>query len=69
MGKKKTPDKKRFLVMKNGEKIQIVGEKGKYWLCERTQFSKSNPMIASVELEVQSKEPSESLTEGDAVNS
>ena len=50
MGNKKT--KKKVLVLKSGERIPVVGEKGKYWLCRGAQFRKSNPMIERIDLEL-----------------
>lgn len=39
MAKKKTA-KKRIFVLKNGDRYEITGETGKYWLCGPTQFRK-----------------------------
>ena len=47
MGKKNKAE--TFLVMKNGDRYKIVGENERYWLCEGTQFKKSNPLIEKIE--------------------
>ena len=39
---------KRVLVLKTGEKFPIIGENGRYWLCEGANFRKSNPSIKEV---------------------
>ncbi len=40
--------KQRVLVLKTGEEFPIVGENGRYWLCEGANFRKSNPSIKEV---------------------
>ena len=32
----------RYLLLPNGERFEITGETGKYWLCGDTQFRKSH---------------------------
>lgn len=46
MGKKNRTE--AFLVMKNGDRYKVVGENERYWLCEGTQFRKSNPNIMEI---------------------
>ena len=41
---------KTFLVMKSGERYEITGENGKYYLCNGTQFRKGNQSIEKVEV-------------------
>jgi len=38
----------KTLVLTSGEKLQIIGESGKFWLCDGTQFRKTSRSIASV---------------------
>lgn len=44
----------KILKMNDGKKYKVVDEDGKYYICDKTQFSKSNPNIISVE-EVEEK--------------
>lgn len=45
------------LVFSTGERFPIIGENGKYWFCEGTQFRKSNPAIERVEPMRMQEEP------------
>lgn len=36
------------LVMRNGEKITVTEDGGKYWVCGKRQFRKSNSEIEKV---------------------
>ena len=47
--------KKRFVVLENGKKIEITGEKGKFYICKNQMFRKANPTIKIVETEVKEK--------------
>ena len=50
MAKRKAEiEKKRMLLLKSGERYQIVAEDARYYRCEGTQFRKSNPSIERVE--------------------
>lgn len=40
--------KQRVLVLKTGEEFPIVGENGRYWLCEGANFRKSNRKIQEI---------------------
>ena len=40
--------KQRVLVLKTGEEFPIVGENGRYWLCEGANFRKSNWEIQEI---------------------
>lgn len=40
--------KQRVLVLKTGEEFPIVGENGRYWLCEGANFRKSNREIQEI---------------------
>ena len=44
----------KILKMNDGKKYKVVDENGKYYICQKTQFRKSNPNIVSVE-EVEEK--------------
>ena len=46
--------KKKVLVLTTGEKVPVIEEQGKYWVCDGRQFRKLSKMIRSVE-EVDSK--------------
>ena len=46
--------RQRVLVLKTGEEFPIVGENGRYWLCEGANFRKSNREIQEIkELKVE----------------
>lgn len=47
---------KRVLVLKTGEEFPIIGENGRYWLCEGVNFRKSNKEIAEIK-EVKAEKP------------
>jgi 16S rRNA U1498 N3-methylase RsmE len=51
----------KILKMNDGKKYKVIDENGKYYVCEKTQFSKSNPNIVSVE-EVEEKDKSKKKT-------
>lgn len=38
----------KTLILRSGEKIPVIGENTKYWLCEGRQFRKANAEIAAV---------------------
>lgn len=40
--------RQRILVLKTGEEFPIVGENGRYWLCEGANFRKSNREIQEI---------------------
>lgn len=50
-------EKKRVLLLRGGRRLRIVGETGRYYLCEGTQFSKTNPAIIRVIEEAEPKTP------------
>lgn len=39
----------RVVVLKSGQRLPLVGENNKYWLCEGTQFRKSGDQVERVE--------------------
>ena len=60
---KKQANTTRFIVYDNHLQFEIVGETDKYWLCEGTQFRKTNPRISI--MEVVEAEPIEDEKESD----
>lgn len=44
----------KILKLHSGKQYKVIDENGKYYICEHTQFSKSNPTILAVE-EVEEK--------------
>ena len=48
--------KQRVLVLKTGEEFPIVGENGRYWLCEGANFRKSNREIQKIK-ELKAEKP------------
>ena len=48
MGAKSDDRQAKTLILKNGSKHKIIGSNDRYWLCEKTQFRKSNPEIAEI---------------------
>lgn len=48
--------KQRVLVLKTGEEFPIVGENGRYWLCEGANFRKSNREIQEIK-ELKAEKP------------
>ena len=48
--------KQRVLVLKTGEEFHIVGENGRYWLCEGANFRKSNREIQEIK-ELKAEKP------------
>lgn len=52
--------KQKILVLTNGEKVPVIGEQGKLWLCEGRQFRKLSKMIQRVdEVEIQAEAPAD----------
>lgn len=41
--------RERAVVLKSGQRLPLVGENSKYWLCEGTQFRKGGDQVARVE--------------------
>lgn len=57
--------KQRVLVLKTGEEFSIVGENGRYWLCEGANFRKSNREIQEIkELKAEKPVRKEAETQG-----
>ena len=57
--------KQRVLVLKTGEEFPIVGENGRYWLCEGANFRKSNREIQEIkELKAEKPVRKEAETQG-----
>ena len=48
--------KQRVIVLKTGEEFPIVGENGRYWLCEGANFRKSNREIQEIK-ELKAEKP------------
>ena len=48
--------KQRVVVLKTGEEFPIVGENGRYWLCEGANFRKSNREIQEIK-ELKAEKP------------
>ncbi len=48
--------RQRVLVLKTGEEFPIVGENGRYWLCEGANFRKSNREIQEIK-EIKAEKP------------
>ena len=48
MGAKSDATREKILILKDGSKHKIIGSTGRFWLCEKTQFRKSNPDIAEI---------------------
>lgn len=48
--------KQRVVVLKTGEEFPIVGENGRYWLCEGANFRKSNREIHGIK-ELKAEKP------------
>lgn len=46
---------KKYLVTVSGEKIQVIGETGRYYITRDRQYRKSNPEIARVEIRMPKK--------------
>ena len=51
----------RYVIFKNGEQKKIVGETGKYWICENGQYRKLSNDIEEVRVvvEIEEKESEE----------
>ncbi len=62
---KKNKSAKKVLTLKSGETFPIIRESGKYWICEGTQFRKSNPAILCIETVKAEKKPEESEAKSD----
>ena len=54
----------RFLVFPDGERREITGETGKYWLCGETQFRKARA-LEIVEEKAEEKPDAERGEEGE----
>lgn len=54
MAKKKT---KKVYVLDNGERYDIIGENGRYYLCEVTQFRKAAERGRVAKEEIAEEEP------------
>lgn len=50
-------EKKRTVILKSGRRFKILGETGRYYLCEGTQFSKANPDIVQITETEEPKRP------------
>ena len=48
MSAKSSDTGEKILIMKNGSKHKVKGSTAKFWLCEGTQFRKSNPDIVEI---------------------
>ena len=48
--------RQRVVVLKTGEEFPIVGENGRYWLCEGANFRKSNREIQGIK-ELKAEKP------------
>ena len=48
--------RQRVLVLKTGEEFPIVGENGRYWLCDGANFRKSNREIQEIK-ELKAEKP------------
>lgn len=48
--------RQRVVVLKTGEEFPIVGENGRYWLCEGANFRKSNREIQEIK-ELKAEKP------------
>ena len=48
--------RQRVIVLKTGEEFPIVGENGRYWLCEGANFRKSNREIQEIK-ELKAEKP------------
>lgn len=49
LAKKKTAQKEKYLIFSDGSEAAVTGENGKYFLCGKTQYRRSNPNILRVE--------------------
>lgn len=49
----------KVLYTKDGEVFPVTGETERYWLCEETQFKKSNPGIVVTEKKQTKKQKKE----------
>ena len=41
--------RERVVVLKSGQRLPLVGENDRYWLCRGTQFRKGGDQVARVE--------------------
>lgn len=48
---------KLTLILKDGKKLTVKEETGKYYICGKTQFRKNSPMIERVDRKVQEEKP------------
>jgi len=52
--------KQKILILTDGERVPVIGEQGKLWLCEGRQFRKLSKMIQGVEeVTVKAEAPAE----------
>lgn len=52
--------KQKILVLTDGERVPVIGEQGKLWICEGRQFRKLSKMIQGVEeVSVKAEAPAE----------
>ena len=51
--------KKKYIITKNGERLQVIGETGRYFIMRDRQYRKSNPMIARIEIQKPKKKTKE----------
>ena len=42
---------KKYIITKTGERLQVIGETGRYFIMKDRQYRKSNPMIAGIEIQ------------------
>lgn len=42
---------KKYIITKTGERLQVIGETGRYFIMRDRQYRKSNPMIARIEIQ------------------
>lgn len=45
----------KYLLMKGGKKLTVIGETSRYWLCKGTQYRKNSKSIESVVEKAQPK--------------
>ena len=56
---KKTESCKRYLVLENGDRFEITGENGRFYICGNVMFSKTHPMLAGIEEDAKEQEQTE----------
>ena len=64
----KKAEKKKVLLFADGTEVEVIGERGRFWLVEGAQWRKSNPAIVEVKTvaakEKTAVEPSDEDAEG-----